>query len=220
MKPKVLMLLSGGLDSTVLLYYLNQDYDVTAVTFLYGQKHKKEVKYAKYHTKKLNVNHLIVNISKLKDLFDSALTSEEYQIQEGKYGEVDVIKSKLYVPHRNLLFLTLLDIIAYKHNINNIAIAIHKNDSQQYPDTTKEFKELAEKVLSTSSNRNVSILTPFIELYKYQIVEIGYKLNVEMDKTWSCYKGGRYHCGRCPTCLERKEAFKKARILDKTKYEV
>lgn len=220
MKPKVLMLLSGGLDSTVLLYYLNQDYDVTAVTFLYGQKHKKEVKYAKYHTKKLNVNHLIINISKLKDLFDSALTSEEYQIQEGKYGEVDVIKSKLYVPHRNLLFLTLLDIIAYKHNINNIAIAIHKNDSQQYPDTTREFKELAEKVLSTSSNRNVSILTPFIELYKYQIVEIGYKLNVEMDKTWSCYKGGRYHCGRCPTCLERKEAFKKAGILDKTKYEV
>lgn len=220
MKPKVLMLLSGGLDSTILLYYLNQDYDVTAVTFLYGQKHKKEVKYAKYHTKKLNVNHLIINISKLKDLFDSALTSEEYQIQEGKYGEVDVIKSKLYVPHRNLLFLTLLDIIAYKHNINNIAIAIHKNDSQQYPDTTREFKELAEKVLSTSSNRNVSILTPFIELYKYQIVEIGYKLNVEMDKTWSCYKGGRYHCGRCPTCLERKEAFKKARILDKTKYEV
>lgn len=220
MKPKVLMLLSGGLDSTVLLYYLNQDYDVTAVTFLYGQKHKKEVKYAKYHTKKLNVNHLIINISKLKDLFDSALTSEEYQIQEGKYGEVDVIKSKLYVPHRNLLFLTLLDIIAYKHNINNIAIAIHKNDSQQYPDTTREFKELAEKVLSTSSNRNVSILTPFIELYKYQIVEIGYKLNVEMDKTWSCYKGRRYHCGRCPTCLERKEAFKKAGILDKTKYEV
>ncbi|MEM4757568.1 MAG: 7-cyano-7-deazaguanine synthase QueC [Nanopusillaceae archaeon] len=220
MKPEVLMLLSGGLDSTILLYYLNQDYDVTAVTFLYGQKHKKEVKYAKYHTKKLNVNHLIINISKLKDLFDSALTSEEYQIQEGKYGEVDVIKSKLYVPHRNLLFLTLLDIIAYKHNINNIAIAIHKNDSQQYPDTTREFKELAEKVLSTSSNRNVSILTPFIELYKYQIVEIGYKLNVEMDKTWSCYKGGRYHCGRCPTCLERKEAFKKARILDKTKYEV
>ncbi|MEM0481205.1 MAG: 7-cyano-7-deazaguanine synthase QueC [Candidatus Aenigmatarchaeota archaeon] len=220
MKPKVLMLLSGGLDSTILLYYLNQDYDVTAVTFLYGQKHKKEAKYAKYHTKKLNVNHLIINISKLKDLFDSALTSEEYQIQEGKYGEVDVIKSKLYVPHRNLLFLTLLDIIAYKHNINNIAIAIHKNDSQQYPDTTREFKELAEKVLSTSSNRNVSILTPFIELYKYQIVEIGYKLNVEMDKTWSCYKGGRYHCGRCPTCLERKEAFKKAGILDKTKYEV
>lgn len=220
MKSKVLMLLSGGLDSTILLYYLNQDYDVTAVTFLYGQKHKKEVKYAKYHTKKLNVNHLIINISKLKDLFDSALTSEEYQIQEGKYGEVDVIKSKLYVPHRNLLFLTLLDIIAYKHNINNIAIAIHKNDSQQYPDTTREFKELAEKVLSTSSNRNVSILTPFVELYKYQIVEIGYKLNVEMDKTWSCYKGGRYHCGKCPTCLERKEAFKKARILDKTKYEV
>jgi len=214
---KAVIILSGGMDSTTLLHYLiSQGYFMVAVSFDYGQKHKKELLCAEEICKKAGVEFIKVDLSALGGLLNSSLTQNDKEVPEGHY-ESENMKSTV-VPNRNLMMLTIANAIGLSKGINRVAFASHAGDHAVYPDCTPIFAEKAEKVLRESSGEDVRILRPFIYIDKTAILRIGLSLKVPYEKTWSCYKGEEDACGKCGTCVERLEAFKECKELDPITY--
>ncbi|EPA06517.1 7-cyano-7-deazaguanine synthase QueC [Candidatus Nitrosarchaeum limnium] len=218
---KSVLIFSGGLDSTTLLYKLiNEGHEVYPLTFLYGQKHCKESESAKEITNILKINHKIIDITALQSVLDSALTNPSISIPTVPSGSqfYETLKTTV-VPNRNAIFLAIAAGYAQSIKADNIFFAAHYSDRGMYPDCRSEFISAFEKMTKLSlDNSNASVSSPFAKINKSGVVKIGDSLNVPFQLTWSCYEGKDRHCGRCSACRERKNAFVEASVYDPTDY--
>lgn len=216
---KVVVIYSGGMDSLTALYWSMAKYkEVKAISFNYGQKHKKELDYAKQVCKELKLEHKIVDLTVLTELLSSSLTDER-EVPEGHYTD-ETMRSTV-VPNRNAIMLNIAIAWAVSIGFNTVITGVHSGDHAIYPDCRREFISAINTCsqLATKDYGDVEVIAPFVEITKSEIVNIGGILQVPFEKSWSCYKGGELHCGKCGTCVERKEAFKLLKINDPTKYE-
>ncbi len=215
---KVLVLLSGGIDSTTALYDAVKKYEtVTAVSFNYGSKHnKRELKFAAFHCKTLNVRHEVIELSFMNNLFKSDLLKSGGDIPDGHYQEQSM--KQTVVPFRNGIMLSIAAGFAESIEADGIVIAAHAGDHTIYPDCREEFMTAIAQAINLGTYANIKILRPFIDIDKTAIVKLGQTLKVPYQYTYSCYKGYESHCGNCGTCVERKEAFQLSGIADPTDY--
>ena len=215
---KALVVYSGGLDSTVLLYKLaSQSRAAGALGFLYGQRHAKELEFAQYNCDRLGIEFLKTDLSGLKKLFgENSLTDEKIDVPEGDYRE-DNMKSTV-VPNRNMIMLSLAAARAIAVGADSVAYAAHSGDHAIYPDCRPEFADAVAAALRICHYKPIELERPFVDMTKADIVRLGAELGVDFSKTWSCYKGGEKHCGKCGTCVERREAFRLAGVPDPTEY--
>ena len=219
MKKKVVVLLSGGMDSVTVLYQAIHDYEVLGtVSFDYRSKHNhREIPFAAYHSKKLNIPHRVIDAGFIGELFDSALLQNEQAIPDGHYEE-EVMK-KTVVPFRNGIMLSIVCGYAESIGAKGVVIAAHSGDHAIYPDCRNNFMEAMAAAMKLGTYAEIELLSPFVAIDKTEIARIGHRLGVDYSKTWSCYKGRELHCGKCGTCVERKEAFELAGVVDPTEYE-
>ena len=218
---KSVLIFSGGLDSTTLLYkLLNEGHEVFPITFLYGQKHCRELESAKSICQNLNVEHKIIDISSLQSVLDSALTNPNVSIPSVPSSAqfYETLKTTV-VPNRNAIFLSIAAGYAQSIGAKNIFFAAHYSDRGMYPDCREEFISAFETMTRCSLDDNtVSVSSPFATVKKSEVVKIGDSLNIPFGMTWSCYEGKSQHCGRCSACRERKNAFIEASVPDPTPY--
>ncbi len=225
--PEAIVLLSGGLDSsTVLAIARERGFETIALTFDYGQKHRKEIESATRVAKRLGVKeHLIVPLDIGKYLA-SSLTARTMDIPSGRNrsGMATEIPST-YVPSRNIIFLTIATAIAESRDVKRIFIAANAVDYSGYPDCTPEFIESFQKMIDLGTKagkegRGIRIEAPVLRMSKADIVREAVRLKVPLDLTWSCYRGGAKACGRCDSCILRLEGFRQAGVEDPLEYEV
>ncbi len=215
---KVVVLLSGGMDSTAALYEARAKHTVAgAVSFDYGSKHNaREIPFAQWHCRKLKIPHHVVRLDFMPGLFKSALLKSGGKIPDGHYEEKTM--KQTVVPFRNGIMLAIAGGFAESIEAQGLVIAAHAGDHAIYPDCREAFMQAMGDALRAGTYANIKLLRPFIQLTKAQIAARGDKLGVDFAQTWSCYKGGRIHCGTCGTCVERREAFMLARLPDPTAY--
>ncbi len=201
---KALIVYSGGLDSTTLLYEY-RDSIALAVTFDYGSKHNaKEIAFAKENCKNLGIKHLVIPLSFIGQYFRSDLLIGGGEIPEGHYAE-DNMRSTV-VPFRNGIMLSVAVGLAESNGLDTVLIANHAGDHTIYPDCRPEFIEAFDAAAVAGTFEGIRILSPYCNIDKRAIALRGRDLGVDYSMTYSCYKGGEHHCGRCGTCVERKEA--------------
>ncbi len=220
---KAVVIASGGVDSSTLLYKtVKEDYETYVLTFIYGQKHKREIESAKKICEGLKVHHKVIDLSVLKYVLSgSALTDSGVEIPEvpETAEHYETLKTTI-VPNRNSIFLSIAIGYAVSIGANNVFFGAHHSDRGVYPDCRREFVEAFEHAERLANdNLLLVIAAPFVNMSKSEIVKLGVELGVPYKETWSCYKGGRIHCGVCSSCRERKRAFQEAGVLDPTEYE-
>jgi len=212
------LIYSGGMDSTVLLYtLLNENYTVRCLSIDYGQKHKKELLAASKICSDLNLEHKTINLSNLNLLFkNSSLINPDQPIPEGHY-EQENMKATV-VPNRNMILLSLATAWAISTESELVSYAAHAGDHAIYPDCRESFAQSMNEAMQLCDWNAIQLHRPFVHLTKADICKLGSELQVPYENTWSCYLGGKLHCGRCGTCIERREAFYLADIEDPTTY--
>lgn len=199
-----LIVLSGGLDSTTMLYEY-QDRIALAVSFHYGSNHNdKEIAFAQLHCKRLNIPHMTIRLPFIKEFFKSSLLEGADAIPEGNYDEENM-KSTV-VPFRNGIMLSIAAGIAENNKLQFVMLANHAGDHTIYPDCRPAFVDAMSNAMQAGTWNGVQLLTPYTNITKTDIVRHGIKLGINYDETWSCYKGGDTPCGVCGTCREREEA--------------
>jgi 7-cyano-7-deazaguanine synthase len=212
-----LIVLSGGLDSTTMLYEYAYRIGM-AVSFHYGSNHNdKELAFAQLHCKRLGVPHLVIRLPFIKQFFRSSLLEGANAIPEGNYDEQNM-KSTV-VPFRNGIMLSIAAGIAENNKMQYVMLANHSGDHAIYPDCRSEFVQAMNNAIHFGTWNGVQLLTPYTHLTKAYIAAHGKELGINYAETWSCYKGGEHHCGVCGTCRERKEALAQAGIEDNTVYD-
>lgn len=217
MEKKSLIILSGGMDSVTLLYDKKEEIAL-AVTFDYESNHnKREQEYAAYHCKQLGIEHIIIPLSLIHDYFKSSLLEGADAIPEGHYA-AENMKSTV-VPFRNGIMLAIAAGMAESRGLDTVLIANHCGDHAIYPDCRGAFINAMSDAMSNGTYAKVKIDAPYTYISKTDIARIGKRIGVDYSKTYSCYKGGEKHCGKCGTCVERKEALHDAGIDDPTEYE-
>jgi 7-cyano-7-deazaguanine synthase len=222
-KEKVVAIVSGGLDSVTMAYELvRRNYEIILISYNYGQRHKKEIMYAKKCAENLGVQHHIVDLQVLSDLLGgSSLTSEEISVPDGHYAEESMRIT--VVPNRNAIMINVATALAVSMKCDYVATGVHGGDHYIYPDCRPEYIVAQTEALRLANSGFVSdefeVLAPFVNISKDGIVKIGEAIGVPWLETWSCYKGGEIHCGSCGTCFERREAFSLAGVRDPTNYE-
>lgn len=208
---KKVMILSGGIDSSTLLYYLLENCEIHALTYYYGQRHANEIEAAKRVVREarkrgLRVHHKIVDISPIHELISTGALTGKDDVPKAFYTEET--QKVTIVPNRNMIMLSIAVGYAVKIGAKEVYYAAHLSDYAIYPDCRKEFiKALDTAVYLANLWTPVEIKAPFVDLTKKDIVSIGLKLKVPYHLTWSCYEGGKRPCLKCGTCLERTEAF-------------
>jgi 7-cyano-7-deazaguanine synthase len=215
---KVVVLLSGGMDSVVALYDARISHEVVgAVSFSYGSKHNlREIPFAAGHCERLGLAHQTISLSFMNELFTSHLLTSGGGIPDGHYEEQTM--KQTVVPFRNGIMLAIAGGYAESIGANGLVIAAHAGDHAIYPDCRERFMQAMDAALRSGTYAEVELLRPFIAMNKAQIALHGHRLGVDFAQTWSCYKGGDIHCGTCGTCVERREAFQLARLNDPTEY--
>ncbi|MDR1816646.1 MAG: 7-cyano-7-deazaguanine synthase QueC [Puniceicoccales bacterium] len=215
---KSVVILSGGLDSTVLLAKLVADgRRCLALTFNYGQRHAREIEAARAIAAALGVEHTVGDLRGIAALFGSnCLTDAALPVPDGHYTE-ERMKATV-VPGRNLLFLSAAAALAFSRGCDTVAYGAHGGDHAIYPDCRPEFANALEKAIALADWHHVALERPFVSLTKADIVRLGAEIGAPLELTWSCYRGGDTHCGRCGTCVERREAFALAGVPDPTEY--
>ena len=217
-RKKVVVLLSGGMDSVTALHWAVANHDVAAALFFdYGSNHAAhELSCARRQAELLGVPFELIDITPIGRHLKSALLSGAAAIPDGHYQD-DNMKQTV-VPFRNGIFLAVAAGIAESCGAEGMVIAAHNGDHDIYPDCREDFMQAMSSAISLGTYANLEILRPFIDCSKGDIAAIGAKLGVDFSLTYSCYKGGEQHCGTCGTCRERKEAFLTAGIPDPTPY--
>lgn len=216
MKNSVIIV-SGGMDSITLLYD-HKDEIALGISFDYGSNHNaREIPFAKMHCERLGIKHITINLDFMHQYFKSSLLDGAEAIPEGHYAD-DNMKSTV-VPFRNGVMLSIAIGIAESNNLNQVFIANHGGDHTIYPDCRPEFINAIDAAATAGTYNNVKVVAPYTKITKSDIARIGKKLGIDYTETWSCYKGSEVHCGKCGTCVERKEALAEAGIEDKTIYE-
>lgn len=215
---KTVIVYSGGLDSTVLLYHLRvAGHELHALSIDYGQRHRCELDRAAAICLELGIRHQTADLSAIQPLLaGSSLTSPEIEVAEGHYTE-ESMKSTV-VPNRNMIFLSIATGHALSIKAGQIAYAAHSGDHAIYPDCRNAFADTMAAAIELADWEKVELIRPFVDWTKADIVRRGAELGVPFAQTWSCYKGGQLHCGRCGTCIERREAFDLAALDDPTLY--
>ncbi len=200
------------------LLHHRKDDIALAVTFNYGSNHnEREAEYAAYHCKLLGIEHIVIPLSFMHSYFKSALLEGAAAIPEGHY-QSENMKSTV-VPFRNGIMLSIACGIAESRGLRRVLIANHSGDHAIYPDCRGEFIRNMSAAMQTGTYEHITIDAPFTNISKTEIAVLGKTLGIDYSKTYSCYKGGEKHCGRCGTCMERKEALRDAGIEDTTEYE-
>jgi 7-cyano-7-deazaguanine synthase len=223
MNKKAVIIASGGIDSSTLLYKMvSEGSQVYALTFIYGQRHLKEIDSAIRISEGLEILHKVVDISAMKELLlGSALTDSNVEVPEvpETADHYETLKATI-VPNRNAIFLSIAIGYAVSIGANHVFFGAHFSDRGVYPDCRKEFVDAFQNSerLATD-NPDLVIDAPFVEMDKSEIVKLGAELGVPFVDTWTCYKGGEVHCGVCSSCRERKRAFVESNIVDPTEYE-
>lgn len=216
-------MISGGVDSSTLCYKAVRDgYDVSPLTFIYGQKHEKEVLSSENICRHLGLRPNVVDLSSVSALFGAcALTDRDVEIPRvpASASNYETLSATV-VPNRNAIFLSLA--VAYSQSIgcDTVFYGAHHSDRGVYPDCRAEFVSAFEEAerLATDNER-LTIVAPFADMDKSGIVRLGSSLGVPFGDTWSCYVGSCVHCGTCSSCRERKRAFIEADVTDPTEYE-
>ena len=216
MKDSVIIV-SGGMDSTTLLYD-RRDEIALAISFDYGSNHNaREIAYAEMHCKRLGIEHITIPLDFMHKYFRSSLLEGADAIPEGHYADENM-KSTV-VPFRNGIMLAVAAGVAESRNLTKLLIANHGGDHTIYPDCRPEFISAMDSATNAGTYVGVRVVAPYTNITKGDIARIGKKLGIDYAETWSCYKGGEKHCGKCGTCVERKEALAYAGIEDTTEYE-
>ena len=214
---KALIILSGGMDSVTLLHEHKENIAM-AVTFDYGSNHnQREIPLAKLHCERLGIKHIVISLDFMHQYFKSSLLQGADAIPEGHYADENM-KSTV-VPFRNGIMLAIACGIAESNGLTEVMIANHAGDHAIYPDCRATFIESMSEAMSYGTYEHIKIVAPYTGITKGQIAEHGKTLGLNYAETWSCYKGGEKHCGKCGTCVERKEALEYAGIEDPTEYE-
>ncbi len=212
-KYSAIVLLSGGLDSSTLLYYVKRNYEVLALVFLYGQRHSRELKSALELAKRTGVD-----VKKVKIPFPeigSALLDERLKLPTRLSKKIPIT----YVPGRNIVFLSLAVSYAEAYGIDKIFIGVNAIDYSGYPDCRPEFIRAFNRVIKVGTKQGVEgkqikVLAPFINMSKADIIRVGLSLGVPYELTWSCYAGGDRPCGKCDSCRLRAKGFREAGVND------
>ena len=212
-----LIALSGGVDSTTLLYEYREEV-ACAVGFDYGSKHNaQELAAAKAICRELEIPYLIIPLAFIGEYFRSDLLLSGGEMQLGDYSEENM--SSTVVPFRNGIMLSILAGLAESRDLQQVLIANHFGDHAIYPDCRESFVKPMGEAITAGPSNGVKLVAPYTKLTKAEIVARGTRLGVPYGKTYSCYQGGERHCGRCGTCRERHEAFVANGLEDPTLYE-
>lgn len=216
MKDSIIVV-SGGMDSITMLYEY-KDRIAQAVSFHYGSNHNdKELAFAKMHCERLGIPHLIIPLSFIGQYFESSLLQGADAIPEGNYDDENM-KSTV-VPFRNGIMLAIAAGLAETHHLQYVMLANHSGDHAIYPDCRPEFVNSMSDAIAAGTYENIRIFAPYTNITKADIARHGKELGIDYSETWSCYKGGEHHCGKCGTCTERIEALRLAGIVDNTVYD-
>ncbi len=219
---KAVAIVSGGLDSVTLAYLLKSEgYSLHLVSFDYGQRHRKELQFARRAAQALQAEWDLIDLKAAgmrRLLRGSALTDATVDVPEGHYAAESMRIT--VVPNRNALMLAIAYVAAVSTRASVVAAAMHAGDHPIYPDCRPEFVQAFAEMerFATEGLAEIRLLTPFIHQSKADIVGLGARLGVPFEQTWSCYRGEEIHCGACGTCYERREAFQRAGIADPTVY--
>lgn len=218
MIAKAVVIYSGGMDSfTILNRALNEGLELYALTFDYGQKHKKEIEYAKNVCAELQVSHRIIDITAINQLLQSSSLTTDKTIPEGHYADENM-KSTI-VPNRNMILLSLAIGYAVDIGADKVFYGAHSGDHAIYPDCRPEFVNAMNDVAKLANYDPVEIVTPYLHSDKIGILEDGFKMGLDYSKTWTCYNGRDKACGKCGSCVERLEAFTEHGKTDPLPYE-
>jgi 7-cyano-7-deazaguanine synthase len=206
------------MDSVTALYAVAGRHEVVgALSFSYGSKHNdRELLFARLHAKRLGAPHTIIDLKFVGELFESALLKSGGDIPEGHYEEESM--KRTVVPFRNGILLSIAAGFVESVNAQALVIAAHAGDHAIYPDCREEFMRPMADAIRAGTYTRVELIRPFIQMTKGEIAKLGYQLGIDYSQTWSCYVGGEVHCGKCGTCVERREAFLNAGIADPTVY--
>lgn len=204
---KTVVVFSGGLDSTTLLYHLiDLGHEVKAISFGYGQRHRKELDAAARIANLLHIEHRIVNLSGLAAIFGSnALTDQSVDIPHGEYASDNMRVT--VVPNRNMIMLSIATGWAISLAYDSVAFGAHSGEYTPYPDCQPQFAAAMNAATLACDTSKIEVLSPFIRWSKGEIARRGSQLHVPFNLTWSCYQGDDEPCGKCSTCLDRKVAF-------------
>jgi 7-cyano-7-deazaguanine synthase len=216
------VIVSGGLDSTVLAYWLRkQGAGLTVLSVDYGQRHRVELDYARRAAERLGVGHHVADLTGIGRLLTgSALTDPTVAVPDGHYAEESMRAT--IVPNRNALMLDVAVGLAIAVGADAVAYGAHAGDHPIYPDCRPSFVKAYRRTVLTANEGSLpggfDVIAPFVTMTKADIVGIGARIGVPFEATWSCYRGRTMHCGTCGTCVERAEAFAVAGVADPTLY--
>ncbi len=217
MNKDSVLIVSGGMDSITMLYEYKERIAL-GISFDYGSNHNaREIPFAAMHCERLGIKHIVINLGFMHQYFKSSLLEGAEAIPEGNYDEENM-KSTV-VPFRNGIMLSIAAGVAESNGLKYVMMANHGGDHTIYPDCRPEFVSAMSEATRLGTYPGIEVLAPYTGITKSAIARHGKALGIDYAETWSCYKGGEKHCGKCGTCVERKEALAAAGIEDTTEYE-
>jgi 7-cyano-7-deazaguanine synthase len=215
-----IVICSGGLDSVTLAHKAAAERRLVALlSFDYGQRHVKELESAAACARRLGVGHRVVDLRSVGAALSGSALTDDVAVPDGHYAE-ETMRITV-VPNRNAIMLAVAFGVAAAQKAGAVAAAVHGGDHFIYPDCRPGFIAAFQAMQDAALEgyADVTLWTPYVNGSKADIVADGARLSVPFAETWSCYKGGARHCGRCGTCVERREAFHLAGVDDPTEYD-
>lgn len=217
MNKDSVLIVSGGMDSITMLYEYKERIAL-GISFDYGSNHNaRELPFAAMHCERLGIKHIVINLGFMHQYFKSSLLEGAEAIPEGNYDEENM-KSTV-VPFRNGIMLSIAAGVAESNGLKYVMMANHGGDHTIYPDCRPEFVSAMSEATRLGTYPGIEVLAPYTGITKSDIARHGKALGIDYAETWSCYKGGEHHCGKCGTCRERIEALADAGIEDHTVYD-